>query len=93
MIVASAYNAVYSAISSAIGCAVLTSTGAAGVMRCLAVAGYVAVVLAFGTPEGFLLVLTDGDALVVDAKSVSEYVVSHVCISSMEEGKGFALFL
>jgi len=92
MIVALTVDTINSAIGSAVGCTVLISTSAASVLSCLAVSSDVAVVLTFGAPKGFLLVLTDCDALIVDAETVSEYVVCHVCVGYMEKCEGFTLF-
>jgi len=92
VIVASTVDAVDGAIGSAVSCTVLISAGATSVLSCLAVASDVSVVLTFGAPKGFLLVLADCDALVVDAETVSEYVVCHIRIGYVEECKSFTLF-
>jgi hypothetical protein len=80
------------AVSVALGGDVRSSACSTYVDRAGAVASDVAKVLTFGAADGFLFVLSNIDAFVVDADSVSKDVVGGEGISHLEKGEGLSLF-
>jgi hypothetical protein len=92
VIISSAVGTFGGVVGIALGGDVCSSTCSAYVDRTGAVASNVAKVLALSATDGFLFVLSDIDAFIVDADSVSKDVVGGEGISHLEKGEGLPLF-
>jgi hypothetical protein len=89
--VAAAVNTASSAVGVALGSAVGFCAGATGVSGVLAISGNVTETLTLRAAEWLFLVLVNTEAFFVYADAITKDVVRDVCVSDLNEGKGFAL--